>query len=141
MGKELKLEAKNRNEEIVLNHLRETATDELAEKINNGNKTLQGCWNYITTEAKKKAISGCACIEDREVFGWAWHYFWEDAIEECKTAPATVKTATTKPRREPKKNTPTEQSTPKENTPTKQTTPKKKGNEDQISVFDLFDAE
>ena len=129
--KELKLEAKNHNEEIVLNYLKETATDELAEKINNGKKTLQGCWNFITTEAKKKAVSGCACIADQEVFGWAVHYFWEDAIEECKTAPATVKTATTKP---------TETKTPaKEKTPTKEkTSTKKKGNEDQISVFDLL---
>jgi hypothetical protein len=123
MAVELKLEAKSRNEELVLNYLKETATNDLAEKINNGKKTLRGCWNFITSEAKKRAVSGCACIEDKEVFGWATHYFWEDAIEECKTAPTTVKTVATKPQGEAKKKTPP------------------KNSEAQVSIFDMFAGE
>lgn len=123
----LNLEAKSHNEEIVLNYLKETATDLLAEKINNGKKTLQGCWKYIIGEAKKKAIEGCACIEDREVFGWATHYFWEDAIEECTTAPAIKKVTTTT------------ENAPKKPAPKKE----KRGapSEGQLSIFDMFEDE
>lgn len=130
MAAELKLEAKTHNEELILNHLKETASDILAEKINNGKKTLQGCWNYITSEAKKKAINGCACIEDKEVFGWATHYFYEDSISECTKAPA-VSTKTTKK--------PTSETTPK---PTPEappkTAPSKKQISGQCSLFDLL---
>ena len=130
MAKELKLEAKSHNEELVLNYLKETATDVLAEKINNGTKTMQGCWNYILGEAKKKAVAGCACIEDSEVFGWATHYFYEDSIEECKTAPATVKTTSTKSTaNEPKKETPV-----KKQAPPKQ---QEQNTNTQLSFFDL----
>lgn len=132
MSRELKLEAKNRNEEIVLNYLKETATDMLAEKINSGKKTLQGCWNFITGEAKKKAVSGCACIEDREVFGWATHYFEEDSITECKTAPAVAKTTTTK-------TPPTTKTEKKIDPPKKKTKPV--DNDTQISLFDMFAGE
>lgn len=129
---DLNLSAGNHNEALVLEHLKKTVTDILAEKINTGKKTLQGCWNFIVGEAKKKAVQGCACIEDREVFGWAVHYFEEDSIEECKSAPA-VKTATTaKPKAEKKvekKTTPaTEPKAPKS----------KKADEGQLSMFDLF---
>ena len=130
-AKVLKLEAKNRNEELVLKHLMETATDLLVEKINNGKKTLQGCWNYITGEAKKKAVSGCACIEDKEVYGWATHYFWEDAIKECKTAPA-AKTTTTK-------SVPTNTTTAA--VAKKKTAQKKPDGGAQISMFDMFASE
>ena len=130
---ELNLTASNRNEELVLEHLKNTVTDILAEKINTGKKTLAGCWNFIIGEAKKKAVQGCAAIEDREVFGWAVHYFEEDSIEECKSAPA-VKTATTaKPKAEKK---------PIPVTDAKSEPPKapksKKMDEAQLSMFDLF---
>lgn len=99
---ELNLTANDCNEKLVLEYLKNNVTDTLAEKINSGKKTLQGCWKFIVGEAQKKAVSGCACIEDKEVFGWAVHYFEEDSIEECKTAPA-VKTATTKAEKKPTK--------------------------------------
>lgn len=130
---ELNLTANNRNEELVLEHLKNTVTDILAEKINTGKKTLAGCWNFIVGEAKKKAVQGCACIEDKEVFGWAVHYFEEDSIEECKSAPA-VKTATTAKPKAEKKAIPV--------TDAKAEPPKapksKKVDEAQLSMFDLF---
>ena len=125
---ELNLTANNRNEELVLEHLKKTVTDILAEKINTGKKTLAGCWNFIVGEAKKKAVQGCACIEDREVFGWAVHYFEEDSIEECKSAPA-VKTATTKTEKKVEK-APATKAEPKAKS--------KKVDEGQISMFDMF---
>ena len=76
----IKLEAKNGNEGIILSYLKEFASPALVERINNGNKTLAQCWKYITSEAKKKAKNGCACIEDRTVYGWAIHFFEEDDI-------------------------------------------------------------
>lgn len=79
---ELKLTANGRNQELVLAYLQENASDVLAEKINSGTKTMDGCWSYIRREAKKKAVSNCAVIEDAEVYGWAVHYFEEDDIAE-----------------------------------------------------------
>ena len=89
----LNLEAKTNNEKIVLDYLDKNASYTLAEKINNGKKTLSQCWSYIVSEAKKQATNGCACIDDATVFGWAIHFFEEDSIEakHCE-AKATVKT-------------------------------------------------
>lgn len=85
----IKLEAKNGNEGIILSYLKEFASPALVERINNGNKTLAQCWKYITAEAKKKAKNGCACIEDCTVYGWAIHFFEEDDvnIEEIPNEP------------------------------------------------------
>lgn len=124
---ELNLTASNRNEELVLEHLKNTVTEFLAEKINNGKKTLSGCWNFIVGEAKKKAVQGCAAIEDKEVFGWAVHYFEEDSIEECKSAPA-VKTATTAKPKAEKKPIPVVETK----------APAKKQTQEQMSIFDMF---
>lgn len=78
----LKLKAENANEQRVLEYLEENASDVLAEKINDGDKTLSGFFAYARGEAQKLAINGCACIEDKTVFGWAIHYFEEEAIKE-----------------------------------------------------------
>lgn len=76
----IKLTAETKNEKIVLKYLEETATDALCEKINTCGKTMMQCWAYITSEARKEAKNGCACIEDSKVFGWAMHFFEEDSI-------------------------------------------------------------
>lgn len=99
----LKLEAKNKNEEIILNYLNQNASESLAEKINNGKKTLSQCWNYIVAEAKKEAVNNCACIDSDTVFGWAVHFFEEDSIQAEEQKPIPVKTVATKPKPEPKK--------------------------------------
>lgn len=75
-----------RFEKIILDYLEANASDALVEKINGGKKTLAGAWAFITREARKKALGGCACIEDAEVFGWAVHYFEEDELKEEKPA-------------------------------------------------------
>lgn len=86
----LKLKAENANEQRVLDYLEENASEVLAEKINSGNKTLSGFFAYARGEAQNLAINGCACVEDRTVFGWAIHYFEEEEIKE----PAKVIKAT-----------------------------------------------
>ena len=77
------LTAKTDNEKIILEYIEQNATDYLCTKINNSKKTLQGCWSYITAEAKKQAVNGCACIEDATVYGWAIHFFEEDSVTEA----------------------------------------------------------
>ena len=108
----LNLKAKNNNQKRVLDYLEANASNVLAEKINTGEKTMAQCWSYITAEAKKQAVGGCACIDDSTVFGWAIHFFEEESIEakmysstSGKTvAPKTVtenKTKTKKPNEKP----------------------------------------
>lgn len=97
MGR-LNLTAEDSTSQIILDYLESNATDSLVERINAGNKTLTQCFNYIKTEAKREAINGCACISDATVFGWAMHFFEEDALkgEDYKSAPsgaASVKTS------------------------------------------------
>lgn len=91
----LNLEAKNKQEELVLAYLQENASQALADKINNGTpfekdgkplrnkKTISGFMNYACEEARKLAEQGAnsACIDSDTVFGWAIHYFEEDTIE------------------------------------------------------------
>lgn len=112
----LNLKAKTDNEKIVLDYLNKNVNEVLAEKINSGEKTLAQCWNYITSEAKKLAKNGCACVDDATVFGWAVHFFEEDSIEAKQPAtPCEVKTMTEEPqaKEEPPKPTPTKKKTPK----------------------------
>lgn len=85
----LSLKAEGKNQEILLDYLEKNASEPLAEKINTGEKTLAGCWEFIRKEARKQAMNGVAVIEDAEVFGWAVHYFEEDDIKEGKTSSYT----------------------------------------------------
>ena len=84
----LNLTAEGQNQNIVLAYLEENASDSLAERINSGKKTMRDCWSYITQQARKRATNNCACIEDREVFGWAIHFFEEDGITVKAAEPA-----------------------------------------------------
>lgn len=92
---ELNLTTSNKEQEIIKQYLQENASEVLANKINNGvkivkdnvnlinKKDLNDFMKYASSEARKLAEKGsnCACIEDKVVFGWAIHYFEEDAIE------------------------------------------------------------
>ena len=91
----LNLETKTKEQELVKRYLEENASEVLAEKINSGvriekdgkmlinKKTLDGFMKYASSEARKLASKGAnsACVEDKVVYGWAVHYFEEDAIE------------------------------------------------------------
>lgn len=91
----LDLEAKTKEQELVKTYLEDNASEVLAEKINSGvriekdgktlfnKKTLDGFMKYASNEARKLASNGAnsACVEDKVVYGWAVHYFEEDAIE------------------------------------------------------------
>ncbi|MBQ7646988.1 MAG: PcfK-like family protein [Clostridia bacterium] len=97
------LEAKNDLEQIVLDYLDANAPEALVQKINEGKKTLSGCWNYIVEQAgKEKRVGRCAAVADSTVFGWAFHYFEEDSIEEKNSAPAAT-VSTSKKKSDPAK--------------------------------------
>lgn len=97
------LTAEGAAQKRILDYINENASEALTEKINSGKKTMAGCFDYIKNEAKKQAVKGCACIEDQEVYGWAIHYFEEDAIKEgeIKQLATVYRPEPTKP--EPKK--------------------------------------
>lgn len=111
----LNLEATNPPQQRIKEYLEMSASDMLADKINNGTlaeengkvlinkKTLDGFMKYATEEARKLAEKGsmCACVEDSVVFGWAVHYFEEESIiEKLYNADGTEYV---KPKEEPKK--------------------------------------
>lgn len=91
----LNLATEGREQERIKAYLEEHASDELADKINNGTpftkdgktltnrKTLKGFMDYARGEAQKQAtkVAQYAMVDDDVVFGWAIHYFEEDSIE------------------------------------------------------------
>ena len=54
--------------------------EDMQEKLNNTNKSIDKMFSYIRNQAKKKAVNGCAVISDTEVFGWAVHYYDEEVV-------------------------------------------------------------
>lgn len=50
------------------------------QKLIETDKTLDGCISYIKSETRKKAVSGCAVVEEDVVYQQARHYFLEDSI-------------------------------------------------------------
>jgi hypothetical protein len=81
----------NPNEKILLDYLEKNASDELVKKINSGNKTLNGCWQFIIGEAKNYLHSKNGAVSDDVVFGWAIHFFEEDSIKEGATPKVKAK--------------------------------------------------
>ena len=91
----INLTAVGAEQELIKKYLAESASDSLADKINNGipiekdgktlisKKTLDGFMKYANEEARKLASKGAtsACVEDKVVYSWAIHYFEEDSIE------------------------------------------------------------
>lgn len=123
---ELNLTAQNKQEEQVLNYLQNHASEELANKINNGTlfekdghsltnkKTLAGFMKFACDEARKLAEKGAnsTFIDDQTVYGWAIHFFEEDSIEgtlytldgaEYKPTVKRVESNAVKAKPEPKK--------------------------------------
>ena len=95
----LNIKAETEAEKRVKAYLEENASDVLAEKINGGKKTLEGFFRYAKDQARAKAVNGCACIDDKTVFGWAIHYFEDDDVREKRESgepKAKAKTAATK---------------------------------------------
>lgn len=132
----LNLEAKNPAQALILQYLEQNASESLAERINAGKHNLQDCFGYIRNEARKQAVNGVAAIEDRQVYGWAVHYFEEDGNP--GDAPKAYDASGPKPVRivrEAKKEE------PKPEQPKKEPKPKKADAEQitgQTSIFDFI---
>ena len=123
-------------EKIIKEHLEKKAgsdavfAEKFIERCKADQKAIEGCCAYITAEAKKKAVKGCAVIADDEVFGWATHFFDEN-LSALTTAPA-VKVETSAP---PKGNI--GRASVKENKLKKQ----EKSLGEQLSIFDFLGEE
>lgn len=94
------LTANGRNQELILAYIEQNASDVLIEKIKASGKTMAQCMSYVTDEARERAVNGCAMVEDKEVFGWAMHFFEEDTI--TAKQPAAPKKVVTPTKVEPK---------------------------------------
>lgn len=53
----------------------------MEEKMKNPNKSLREMDVFIRNKARNMAVDGCAMVEDKEVFGWAVHYYDEENPE------------------------------------------------------------
>ena len=64
-------------ETTIKNYLdKQVAQDSALALVYNPSK-IGECFNFIKEEARKKAINGCAMIEDVQVFKWARDFFLE----------------------------------------------------------------
>lgn len=75
------MKASTNAKKAVEQHLNQMAANDklFAETLKKPNKSIDGCMNYIMSEAKKK---GQNMVTDDEVFGWAAHYYDEDSIKD-----------------------------------------------------------
>ena len=152
----LNLKATNESQKRIKEYLEQSASDVLADKINNGvptekdgktlinKKTLDGFMRYATDAARKIAEKGSsyACVDDATVFGWAVHYFEEESIEEKlynEDGTEYIKAKPTKQKKTEKKKAEKKSDTKKpEQKPTEQLfTQKKIIHLKQVSLFDL----
>ena len=83
------IDAKDNNKLAIAKYLtdRTFADSALDEACKKENKTLDGVMKYITQEAKKLAVGGCAMVEDSTVYEWAVHYILEDSLDCEKKEP------------------------------------------------------
>ena len=58
MARLKKLKAETPPQKVILEYLEKNVSESLAERINSGDKTFQGCWNYIVKQAKQEAQNG-----------------------------------------------------------------------------------
>lgn len=128
------LKSEDSAKQLVINYLEENASEVLVEKINKCGKTIDDCWSFIVSSAKKRAKNNCACISDQEVFGWAVHYYEEEGNVKVDNIQAKVTTSKPKEVSKPK----VEIQKPKEEKPRTE----KHKNDDmlpgQMTIFDLM---
>lgn len=55
--------------------------DENADKVLAEGKSLKGCWDHITSNARKQAEGNCAAVPDDTVYEWAAGYYGFTAEE------------------------------------------------------------
>lgn len=75
---EYKAIKQNQGLKIICEYL--MSRNDMVSKLDNPKKSIDGMWNYIVSEAKKKAVENCATISSEEVFGLAVHYYDEEGV-------------------------------------------------------------
>lgn len=102
-------------------------------RYEDGQKSMNDCIRYITQQARKQAVNGCAAISDDDVLQMAVHYYQEKDVnptkEEIKAEIKTSKPKQEKPKQEVK---PHPVLIPKPQ-------PKKKAKKDNSLQLSLFD--
>lgn len=114
-------------EQAILAEMERRANEDgdtlVADALKSADKNIHDCFNYVKAQAKKKAVSGCAMIEDSVVYGWAHHYYIEPkSVIDAELNP--------KPKEKPKTDTKTATTpspTKSKEKPKTETKPKKKG--------------
>lgn len=74
----MNLTANNEVEKRVLEYVLSHASPELMERISAEEKTIQKCWEYVTSYARKHAHGNQYCMTDEEAFGLVMHYFEDE---------------------------------------------------------------
>jgi len=69
------LKAKDKNEQIIADYLKKYSADNHWSQIEATQRPLSECMSKIRELAKKKAVGGCACVADTEVFQWAIDFY------------------------------------------------------------------
>lgn len=72
--------------QIIGNFLIERMSEDdlLKQKLLETEKTLEGCLNYVKSQASKQAENNMAWVADDVVFGWVLDYYLDDSIAENK---------------------------------------------------------
>ena len=65
-------------EEVVKKYLEEQIQNDGALRTLYIPQRIKDCFIYIKEQAKKKAVNGCAMVEDSLVFKWARDYYLEE---------------------------------------------------------------
>lgn len=79
---EYKTIKQNQGLKIICEYL--MSRNDMVSKLDNPKKSIDGMWNYIVSEAKKKAVKNCAIISDEEVLGLAVHYYDEEDVGDAE---------------------------------------------------------
>lgn len=88
---------------VICDYLNEKAAKDpvFKEKLESNESTPEGMLEYITEQVQEKAVNGCACIEDDEVFGLAVHFIDEEMVNSKKPINVRVE-AESQPTEKPK---------------------------------------
>lgn len=64
-------------EKLIKDYLDKESEQDAALKAVYQSDKIGACFTYIKNQAKKKAVNGCAMIEDTQVYKWARDYFYD----------------------------------------------------------------
>ena len=71
----MNLNADNEIEKRVFEYVLANASPDLMARIDAEGKTIQGCWKFVTSYARKHAANNQYCMTDEEAFGLVMHYY------------------------------------------------------------------